>query len=78
MKRKIMHIVSVKALENYHLEIVFEDGLKKIVSIKQFIKNGKSKELADESIFKSVHIDYGTVVFKNDYDLCPVVLREMI
>jgi Protein of unknown function (DUF2442) len=57
--------------------LVFEDGLKKTISIKPFIKTGKSKELEDLNVFNSAYVDYGTLVFNNEYDFCPVTLREL-
>lgn len=74
---KIIQIISVKPVENYCIELVFEDGLKKTISIKPFIKDGKSKELENMEIFNSARVDYGTLVFDNEYDFCPVTLREL-
>lgn len=44
--------------------------------MKTIIRNGVSKELNNDQIFNSVKVEYGTVVWKNGFDLCPVFLRD--
>jgi hypothetical protein len=74
---EIIDITSVNPTNNYVLEIVFSDGLQKKINFRPFIKEGISKQLLDLEVFKSVKVDYGTIVWNNGYDVCPVFLREL-
>ncbi len=44
-------VISVKPLNNFMLELIFADGLRKIVDIRPFISKGVSAALQDETIF---------------------------
>jgi len=73
-----MHkVVSVKPLENYLLEIEFEDGLRKVIDIRPFISEGISAALKDETYFRTVTLeDGGGIAWDNGYDFCPNFLRD--
>ena len=75
--KPILEIKSVKTLANYHLEVEFEDRLKKNINFLPFIKDGVSKQLANKQMFNTAKVDYGTVVWENGYDVCPLVLRQL-
>lgn len=76
MPDKIQNIISVKASDDYHLFIKFEDGFEKNIDFKTFIKNGISSQFSDLNLFKKVRVEFGTLVWDNGYELCPVTLRE--
>jgi hypothetical protein len=70
-------VVSVKALENYLLEIEFEDGLRKTIDIRPFIGEGISAALRDEAYFRQVKLeDGGGIAWDNGYDFCPNFLHD--
>ena len=70
-------VVSVKPLENYLLEIEFEDGFRKIIDIRPFIGEGISAALEDKAYFGSVKLeDGGGIAWPNGYDFCPNFLRD--
>ena len=70
-------VVSVKPLENYLLEIEFEDGIRKIINTRPFIGEGISAALKDESYFRQVSLeDGGGITWPNGYDFCPNFLRD--
>lgn len=73
---KIIEIKNVKIKSDKLIEITFEDGLVKNIDMKTIIRNGVSNELNNDIIFNSVKIEYGTVVWNNGFDLCPVFLRD--
>ncbi len=73
---KIIEAVKVKPKENYFLEVEFSDGVIKLIDFKPFIKNGVSKQLENKALFNTVKVDYGTLVWENGYDVCPVFLRQ--
>jgi len=70
-------VISVKPLENYSLEIEFEDGLRKVIDIHPFISEGISAALRDEAYFRQVKLeDGGGIAWDNGYDFCPNFLRD--
>jgi hypothetical protein len=70
-------VVSVKPLENYMLEIEFEDGLRKVIDIRPFIGKGISAPLQDEAYFRKVTLeDGGGIAWPNGFDFCPNFLRD--
>jgi hypothetical protein len=70
-------VVSVKPLDNYMLEIEFEDGLRKVVDIQPFIGRGISALLKDEAYFRKVTLeDGGGISWPNGFDFCPNFLRD--
>lgn len=75
---KIIDIVKVKPMNNFFLEISFSDGVTKVVDIKPLIKNGISKQLENKDFFEKVSVQYGTIVWENGFDLCPVSLRNFV
>jgi hypothetical protein len=57
---------------NYKIEILFSDGVKKVVDFENFIKSSKNpmtNKYLDKEKFKSFSLDYGDIVW-NDYELC--------
>ncbi len=73
---KIIEITKVKTKSNRIIEITFDDGLVKNIDMKTIIREGVSNELNNDKIFNSVKVEYGTVVWNNGFDLCPVFLRD--
>ena len=70
-------VTSVKPLENYLLEIEFEDGFRKVIDVRPFIGAGISAALRDESYFRQVMLeDGGGIAWPNGYDFCPNFLRD--
>ena len=70
-------VISVKALENYLLEIGFADGLRKVIDIKPFIGTGISAALKDKAYFHRVSLENGGgITWPNGYDFCPNFLRD--
>jgi hypothetical protein len=70
-------VISVKALENYLLEIEFADGFRKVIDVRPFIGKGVSAVLKDESYFRKVSLeDGGGITWPNGYDFCPNFLRD--
>jgi hypothetical protein len=75
--RRILNIEEVKPLDNFLLEVIYEDGLKKYIDVKPFIKNGVSSALKDKGFFNKVFIDNGSVTWENGFDYCPVLMRGL-
>jgi hypothetical protein len=63
-------------IADYHLKIVFDDGLEKNIDIKPFIKNGVSAKLKEEQYFAKVQVVDGFITWPNGFDFYPVFLYQ--
>ncbi len=68
---KIINIKEVVILENFNLQLQFEDGLVKLFNVKPFIKNGVSSELNNINYFRKVQLVDGFICWDNGFDFCP-------
>ena len=62
-------IIKVKALDNYTLEILFENNVKKIFDMKPYLKKGVFKELQDVAYFRSFINKRYFIEWPNEQDL---------
>ena len=63
--------VKVKAVPDYRLLVVFDNGEEKIFDVKPYIRGEWYSELKDVDYFKTVNVDGFTVAWKNGQDICP-------
>jgi len=71
-----LSVKKVKALNDYNLELTFENNEIKIFDVKPYLDTGLFKTLKDEKIFKRVKLSYDTIEWPNKIDLDPEVLYE--
>ena len=71
-----LSVKKVKALNDYNLELTFENNEIKIFDLKPYLDTGLFKTLKDEKIFKMVTVSYDTIQWPNKVDLDPEVLYE--
>ncbi len=69
-------VIKVKVLEDYKLELTFDNNVKKIKDIKPLLEKGVFKKLKEKEKFNSVKIKFGTVCWDDDIDLCPDTLYQ--
>ena len=69
-------INDVKPLENYKIELTFENDERRIFDMLPYLSTGIFKELNDKNKFESVHISFDTIEWNNGADLDPEVLYE--
>ena len=70
-------ITQVKVLDNYRLEVLFNDGVKGVVSLADRLFGPVFEPLKDPAFFAKVQIDeFGTVTWPNGADLAPDALYE--
>ncbi len=73
----MLSIINVAYLEDYRLQLTFNNGKIGIVDLKDIIFNDKRKpfmELQIKSQFKQFEIAHDTLVWKNGLDLAPEFL----
>ena len=71
-----LSVKKVKPLNDYNLELTFENNEIKIFDVKPYLDTGLFKTLKDEKIFKMVKVSYDTIEWPNKVDLDPEVLYE--
>ena len=71
-----LSVNKVKALDDYKLELTFENKEKKIFDVKPYLDTGLFSKLKDEKMFKMVKVSYDTIEWPNGIDLDPEVLYE--
>ena len=67
-------VKSVKAVQDYKLDIIFENNEEKIFDCSSLLDFGVFKELQDKNYFQQVQCKYGTVTWPNEQDICPDTL----
>lgn len=73
-KRDIMlrpKAIKVEPLDNYELDVTFDNGERKIFDVKPYIKGQWFGELQDPCVFKTVHIAGLSIEWANGQDICP-------
>ena len=69
-------VVDVKPLDDYKLELTFENKEIRIFDMKPYLDKGIYKELKDESKFKSVKVSFDSIEWCNRADIDPEFLYE--
>ena len=66
--------VHVKALSDYCLEVVFENGERRGFDMKPFLSYPAFSPLTEQSLFMKAHVAYGTVIWNDEIDISPDTL----
>jgi hypothetical protein len=64
-------VVAVKPAAEYQLEITFANGETGVYDCKPLLGFGVFQELQDESYFRQVRVEAGSVAWPHDQDICP-------
>ena len=73
----LLTVKSVRALVDYKLLVCFSTGEKKIVDMSLLLDEPVFSALKDVTVFNSVYVDYGTVVWNDGtIDIAPEYLYE--
>jgi len=71
-----LSVKKVKPLNDYNLELTFENNEIKIFDVKPYLDTGLFKTLKNKNLFKLVKVSYDTIEWPNKIDLDPEVLYE--
>jgi hypothetical protein len=69
-------VVRVRPLDDYKLELVFENNEKKIFDVTPYLNRGVFQKLRDKNYFNKVKVSFDTVEWPDEIDLEPEVLYE--
>ena len=71
-----LSIKDVKPLTNYLLLLTFENNEERIFDMSPLLDKGIFRQLKDINLFNTVKVDFDTISWKNQADLCPEMLYE--
>jgi hypothetical protein len=70
----LLDVISVKTLDDYTLELVFENGEKRIFDMKPFFDKKPFAKLHNSPLFFKASVGFGTVVWPGNIDIAPETL----
>lgn len=69
-------IVGVRPLENYILEVEFQDKGRRLFDMKPYLNGDFFGELLDENYFNTVYLTDISIEWSNGQDMCPDVIFD--
>jgi len=74
----LITVKNVRPLDDYKLLVRFSTGEEKKIDISDLLDEQVFKPLQDINLFKSVYVDYGTVVWRDGtIDIAPEYLYDI-
>jgi len=64
-------VIKVMPIENYQLNLIFENGENKIFDVKPYLNLGIFKELKNLEMFNTVRVSFDTIEWQNQADIDP-------
>ncbi len=71
-----LSVKSVKPLDGYKLQLLFENGEERLFDVSPYLDTGKFAELKNISLFNSVVVNFDTIEWANHIDIDPEFLYE--
>ena len=69
-----LSVITVKPLQDYKIELTFENNEVKIFDMKNYLETGAFKKLKDRKLFNQVKISFDTIEWPGGIDLDPEIL----
>lgn len=75
---EIHEIVEAKFIENYIVDVIFDDLRQARIDLKKYLGNGIFKSLLNKKNFSQFRVDaeLGTIVWPNGADIAPETLYQ--
>jgi len=70
----LLDVISVKTRDDYTLELIFENGEKRIFDMKPFFDKKPFFKLLNSPLFFKATVQYGTVIWPGNIDIAPETL----
>jgi hypothetical protein len=70
----LLDVISVQTRNDYTLELVFENGEKRIFDMKPFFDRKPFVKLLNSPLFFKASVKFGTVVWPGNIDIAPETL----
>ena len=63
------HVKQVRPLEDYQLEMIFENGEQRLFNMKPYLQKGVFVRLQNRAVFRSARVVAGSVEWPGELDL---------
>jgi hypothetical protein len=73
----MLEVKEAKYIAGYSLEIVFNNGIKKVVDLSNSLNGQVFAPLKDIQFFKQFRINFNTIEWENGADFAPEYLFEL-
>lgn len=67
----MIRVTAVKPLDDYQLEISFNNGETRVFDVRPYLDRGIFTELKEASYFRSVRVAFGSVAWPHEQDFGP-------
>jgi hypothetical protein len=67
-------VVKVETKNNYQILLEFTNGEKKVYDLNYLLDFGVFKELKDINYFNKVKVEFGSIAWPHEQDICPDTL----
>jgi hypothetical protein len=64
-----MKVISVNPLQDYQLQVTFDDGVSGVIDLKRFIKNGVFSVLQNEDTFSKVYTNGYSIAWNDELEI---------
>ena len=71
-----IRLQSVTPMEDYKLLLVFSTGEERIYDVAPLLEKPAFAALKNKELFALAHVEYDTVAWNDDIDLCPEALKD--
>lgn len=71
---QLLDVITVTTHNDYTLELVFENGERRIFDMKPFFDKKPFSKLCNSPLFFKASVQYGTVVWPGNLDIAPETL----
>lgn len=77
--RPMHRVTAIHVVSGFVVEILFSDGLRKVIDLEPYLGKGVAAPLLDEGYFREVRIESGGgIAWPNGFDFCPNYLYEHV
>ena len=70
------HVTQVAPRDDFHLELTFDTGERKVFDVKPYPDKGVFRRLQDIQLFRQAYVGGGTVCWPQDLDIAPETLYD--
>ncbi|MBZ4220462.1 MAG: DUF2442 domain-containing protein [Chlorobium sp.] len=71
---ELLDVITVSTRNDFTLELVFENGARRIFDMKPFFEKKPFTKLVNSPLFFKASVQYGTVVWPGNIDIAPETL----
>ncbi len=73
----LLDVINVKTRDDYTMELIFENGEKRIFDMTPFLNKKPFVKLRNSPLFFKATVQYGTVVWPGNIDIAPETLWSL-